>query len=305
MTIIAESKFIDKYMANYPENSLEYYQENGYCIIRNLIPESDIEDFLTKINSNLYSNKQIEFPRMDTQDFGKVHLSKFGYLTNPIADIHLLKYVDESLTDTWDAALKILTNTNMLDSINQLTNAKSQSLVMSMFFDQNAGTPIHQDCYYLDSLPPRNLTAAWIALEDISEKAGRFYIAPKTHNIFLDLSDDEIRNSNLYEQKVREYVEKNQIMLSAPILHKGDVLFWNSGTMHGSHKTGCESHSRKSFTCHFVPDHCKYVQNQYLPKIRDISGFTYNNTLCRITNSLSKEKINNELIPRSTDTFLR
>ena len=41
-------------------------------------------------------------------------------------------------------------------------------MVMSMLFDQNAGTPAHQDCY-LDSLPHGNMTAAWIALEDITE----------------------------------------------------------------------------------------------------------------------------------------
>jgi phytanoyl-CoA hydroxylase len=242
---------------------------------------------------------------MDSQNFGKVQLSEFGHLVNPIADVHLLKYIDSKLSDTWDSTLKILTNPRIISVINQLTDASNQSLVMSMYFDQNAGTPIHQDCYYLDTLPPRKLTAAWIALEDINEKAGRFCVAPKTQNIFLELDDEEIKNSNLYEQRVDAYINENHIELIAPKLQKGDVLFWNSGTMHGSLKTKDKSFSRKSFTCHFVPSHCEYVQNEYIPKVREMNGFVYNSILCRITNSIKKEKMNNELVPRSADTFLR
>jgi phytanoyl-CoA hydroxylase len=283
----------------------ESYMDNGYCISPNLIKSEDIDDFINKIETNLYANKEIEIPQMDTQQFGKISLSKFGYLKNPIADIHLLKYVNPNLTSTWESAIKILTNTDLIEIVNLLTVGSSQSLVMSMFFDQNAGTPLHQDCYYLDTLPPRKITAAWIALEDINEKAGRFCVAPKSQDFFLDLTDDEIKNSNKYEKRIANLITEKNIDLVAPILRKGDVLFWNSGTIHGSLKTQDESFSRKSFTCHFVPNYCDYVQNQYVPIIRPIEGFSYNKTICRITNSIKRDKIETNLISRTLDSFLR
>jgi phytanoyl-CoA dioxygenase PhyH len=52
-------------------------------------------------------------------------------------------------------------------------------------FDANTATPAHQDWWYLDSIPNGHLLAAWIALEDIEEDAGRFYVIPQTHKTVL------------------------------------------------------------------------------------------------------------------------
>jgi phytanoyl-CoA hydroxylase len=44
----------------------------------------------------------------------------------------------------------------------------------------------------------------------------------------------------------------------APALKTGDVLFWNSRTIHGSLPTIDERYSRKSLTCHYVPQNMKF-----------------------------------------------
>jgi phytanoyl-CoA hydroxylase len=297
---------MDKLSTDSEEKQLrDFYKTHGYLIRKNLIPNNDIEHFLDRIKGSLYENEEIEIPQMDTQKFGKVALTKYGYLKNPIADIHLLNFLSRDLAEAWDAAMRILTNTDLINTVNFLTQADNQSLVMSMYFDLNAGTPLHQDCYYLDTLPPRNITAGWIALEDINEKAGRFCLAPKSQDIFLDLSSEEIKNANAYENRIGKLIKDGNMDLMAPALRKGDVLFWNSGTIHGSLKTQDESFSRKSFTCHYVPTYCDYVQSQYVPTVRPISGFEYNGVVCRITNSIKKQRVNTELNPRSLDTFLR
>jgi phytanoyl-CoA hydroxylase len=53
--------------------------------------------------------------------------------------------------------------------------------------------------------------------------------------------------------QIKEYVEVNQNEIHAPALNKGDVLFWNSGTVHGSLKTINPNYSRKSLTAHYLP----------------------------------------------------
>jgi phytanoyl-CoA hydroxylase len=42
-------------------------------------------------------------------------------------------------------------------------------------------------------------------------------------------------------------------MVYAPAMKKGDVLFWNSRTIHGSLPTQDEKFSRRSLTAHYMP----------------------------------------------------
>jgi phytanoyl-CoA hydroxylase len=52
---------------------------------------------------------------------------------------------------------------------------------------------------------------------------------------------------------MREHLDAHQDTIHAPALKKGDVLFWNSRTVHGSLETTDERYSRKSLTAHYLP----------------------------------------------------
>jgi len=278
------------------------YEENGYILIPNLIDKKLIDRFINSYKENLLENTNLRLKRMDTQEYGKIK-SKNGYMQNPIADVHLIDILEPSLKETCKLVLDIITSDPIQDCLKDIHSSNVFSLVMSMFFDQNRGTPAHQDSYYLDSLPHGNLTAIWIALEDIDKRAGRFYVIPKTHNHFFELSPDEEKFSDKYEKKVHDFIIEEGLKVHAPSLKKGDVIFWNSGTIHGSLKTIDENFSRKSLTAHFVPKTHKYVQNRYNNKIRETKGFIYNNIECKITNSVNKEQKNNTLVSRSIKSF--
>jgi phytanoyl-CoA hydroxylase len=47
-----------------------------------------------------------------------------------------------------------------------------------------------------------------------------------------------------------------------PALRAGDVVFWNSKTIHGSVETTKPSSSRSSFTAHFLPETSRFLQWQ-------------------------------------------
>jgi phytanoyl-CoA hydroxylase len=102
------------------------------------------------------------------------------------------------------------------------------------------------------------LLAGWFALEDIHEEAGRFYVLPKSHTLSFELSDDEKKMNSRYVKKLMSYVDSHQDEISAPALQKGDVLFWNSGTIHGALKTLNQKHSRKSLTGHYLPSQYQF-----------------------------------------------
>jgi phytanoyl-CoA hydroxylase len=137
--------------------------------------------------------------------------------------------------------------------LTEITGDPAHKLIQSMFFDKNMATEPHQDNYYLDSFPPGRLLGCWFALEDIHVDAGRFFVIPGSHRHRFELTRDEVRVNELYLRKVARYVRENRSRIFAPGLRKGDVLFWNAMTIHGSLKTADRRFSRRSLTAHYMP----------------------------------------------------
>jgi phytanoyl-CoA hydroxylase len=138
-------------------------------------------------------------------------------------------------------------------------------LVQSMYFEGNPATWAHQDTYYLDAEEVGRMTAAWIAVEDIDDGAGRFFIYPGSHRIDLEKNSGEMNiafNHARYKQHVLEIIERYGLECRTPALRAGDVLFWNSKTIHGSVVTTKPSASRSSFTAHFLPEASRFLQWQ-------------------------------------------
>lgn len=62
-----------------------------------------------------------------------------------------------------------------------------------------------------------------------------------------------------YKEHVLDLVKTHGLDLVAPVLRKGDVLFWNSRTIHGSLPTTAPGKSRRSLTAHFIPVSCGFT----------------------------------------------
>jgi hypothetical protein len=74
-----------------------------------------------------------------------------------------------------------------------------------------------------------------------------------SHRTRVQVTEDERAVNKIYLKKMFRYLEDNRDKLHAPVLEKGDVLFWNSMTVHGSLKTVDMKRSRKSLTAHYLP----------------------------------------------------
>lgn len=283
----------------------QFYWGNGWAILRNVIASSVIDDF-TSIYQNLLSNTDLQYKAMTTQCMQPLEINSYGYIVHPIADVAISDFINPHLRVFAEKARCILSAEALVAGLRQLHRQEEfYHAVMSMFFDANAGTPAHRDDYYLDSLPSGNLTACWVALEDINEEAGRFYVVSKSNLDNISLTDEQIRNADLYEQAVASYVSFNKARVSAPALLKGDVLYWNSKTVHGSLKTINPSLSRKSFTCHYIPRSCKYVRNVYQPIVRPCNGLEVGNVNFRFTSNVKSEdsSLNFSQLGRSLSAF--
>ena len=136
-------------------------------------------------------------------------------------------------------------------------------IVQSMYFEGNSATWEHQDSYYLDSEKIGLMTAGWLALEEIKADAGRFFICPESHKIDLgrqNVDNNIADNHDKYIAKVVSIIKSKNMPIKAPYMATGDVLFWNSWTIHGSIDSQSKTCSRSSITMHAIPETHKFLQ---------------------------------------------
>jgi phytanoyl-CoA hydroxylase len=230
----------------------EFYDENGYVVFRNLIPAELCDASLKAFDREVKTFDGYIY-RQATAKPEKHKFTEHGHILNSILNIQDLN--SNLFPGFKQEGLKILAHDNMLAATDTLFGEPGK-LVQSMFFEGNPATWPHQDTYYLDSDSIGSMTAAWVALEDIQPGAGRFYVYPGSHKIDIAKNGGDFDiafNHDRYKEFVLNLIEDKGLPLVAPALRKGDVLFWNSKTIHGSLETTQPQFSRSSFTAHFIP----------------------------------------------------
>jgi phytanoyl-CoA hydroxylase len=239
-----------------------YYRDNGYVVVRGLIPPADC-DRLRSLWANEVKPSQGYIYRQATAKAERHVFNEQGWVMNPILN---LQSVDPRRYPEFRdfAVRRILTAPGLVQAFKVLLG-EPPKIVQSMYFEGNSATWEHQDSYYLDSEHIGTMTAAWIALEDIAATAGRFFISPRSHQI--DLGRQSVRNNiadnhEVYIQSVVQKMQELGLAIRAPCLQRGDVLFWNAWTIHGSLATQDPNHSRTSVTCHAIPESHRFLQLQ-------------------------------------------
>jgi phytanoyl-CoA hydroxylase len=247
------------------ESLHDKYVRDGYCIVKGLVPHDAIDRLLDVYRTTVLKSSK-PFFRQSTNRWTYNRVSSHGYALDAYRDPH--DYPDYP---AFCARIRdVLCHTAVQQALREITQSSAHSVVQSMLFDQNTGTPPHQDWYYLDSMPNGHLLAGWFAMEDIHEDAGRFYVVPGSHRLpFVDENDLDV---NEYMKKVVDWYTANKDKIYAPALDKGDALFWNSRVIHGSLETRDKGRSRKSVTAHYLPSQYAFgsrnaprpIRNEYV-----------------------------------------
>jgi phytanoyl-CoA hydroxylase len=224
-----------------------HYARYGYAVIRDVVPRARIDE-LRALYARQIVPSRYPFFRQNANAYEPNKVSPHGFVQQSFLDIHdYARYPEFSR-----AAREIFCCPSLMAVLRRVSGFDAFALMQTMLFDQNTETPGHQDWYYLDTVPSGNLIAAWIALENIDERAGRFYVLPGSQQ-----SDFEAKTPGRTHAKwlaaVRAHLDVHRDEISAPALRAGDVLLWNSRTVHGSLPTQDPSFSRKSLTAHYLP----------------------------------------------------
>jgi phytanoyl-CoA hydroxylase len=223
------------------------YETNGYVVCRQVIDHHRIDRVIETYQNTIVPSRY-PFFRQSHNRYEPNQLDQYGYVQQSFLDIHDYQKFPEFS----HLVKQIVCGPAIQTALQRITGADRCHLMQTMLFDANTATPPHQDWWYLDSVPNGHLLGAWIALEDIDERAGRFYVIPGSTDVALHHADSPLPHSD-WLARIKQYYEANQDRVSAPALKKGDVLFWNSRTVHGALPTIDPSFSRKSITAHFLP----------------------------------------------------
>jgi phytanoyl-CoA hydroxylase len=252
-----------------------YYAANGYAVLRGGIPEATCDGIRQLWNSEVKPSSRPIY-RQANQRVERHTFNDQGWVMNPILN---LQSVDPQAYPAFRkfAAERVLTAEGLICAFSKLFDEQPK-IVQSMYFEGNSATWEHQDSYYLDSERVGSMAAAWIAVEDIAADAGRFFVCPGSHLIDLGRQNSRTNIADHHEEYIQGVVGKIRSLaleIRAPALKKGDVLFWNAWTIHGSLDSQSRSHSRSSITCHAIPSSHRFLQLQsrVLPlQLRVING---------------------------------
>ena len=278
-----------------------YYLENGYVIVKSAF-SPDVCDTQRKLWDQEVKPYGGYIYRQASGKLERHIFNDRGWVMNPILNLQSL---DPNQFHNFRVhATKSLLAAPALRDLFTTLLGDSPKIVQSMYFEGNSATREHQDSYYLDSEKVGEMVAAWIAIEDIRPRAGRFFICPGSHKVRLDdlgFMNNIAEHHEDYISSVVKKVRDLNMEIRAPMLEKGDILFWNSLTIHGSLDSQDPMCSRSSVTCHAIPSSRLFLQWQV--RLHDLITDEVNGT--RIYRPKDLAVLRNRLIFQGETRFPR
>lgn len=259
------------------EAAKRYYDENGYVVVRRTVDPAVCDAVRGAFDQTVKRYPGYIY-RQATANPEKNKINEQGFVMNPLLNLQSLS--EAPFAPLKSLAVKVFAS-DAIKAINRAIFAEPGKLVQSMYFEGNSETWPHQDTYYLDSERIGTMVGFWYALEDIDAGAGRFFVVPRSHRIDMAKNGknfDVAFNHGRYKELVKKILSEQDIEFRAPFLRKGDVLFWNAKTIHGSLRTTRPQYSRSSLTSHFIPASHRFLQFQSKIKplnLREFHGMAF------------------------------
>jgi hypothetical protein len=137
-------------------------------------------------------------------------------------------------------------------------------LFQSLSFHKGSQQGMHQDTAYVVVSSPLELSAAWIALEDVQEGSGELMYYRGSHRLPEYLFSGEYKHWNPerdgpdqhaeWGRLLNENAERLGMERQTFLARKGDVLLWSADLAHGGSPVTDPSLTRRSLVGHYCPD---------------------------------------------------
>ncbi len=255
-----------------------YYEAEGYVVVRGLFDPEECDRAHEAFEKEIKPAKSFIYRQATANPERNVY-TEHGFVLNSIQNV---QSVDPTQFPQFRKLGSDIVTAPKVQAVLRGLFDEPGKLVQSMYFEGNQATWAHQDTYYLDSEKLGAMVAAWFAVEEIKPGAGRFFVYPKSHlsDMAKNGGDFDIAfNHGRYKELVKRIIEEQGFECRAPFLGKGDVLFWNGKTIHGSLETRQPEFSRRSFTGHYIPESHRLMQFQSVIKsmeLKPLNGMNAN-----------------------------
>lgn len=213
------------------EGIKNYYNENGYVIIENVISQT----MINKIMEDIY-NKEI-FP-------------------DPVNN--------ERIQDLWKnipCAKKVAANKDIYNLLKKLYNCNPLPF-QTLNFANGTKQPEHVDLvHFCPSIDNLNLMCGvWYAFEDIDNSKGPLIYYPGSHKLphIVDFNKLELKNYGEYIKLIQQIIKIFKIQRVSANIKKGSAIIWNSNLIHGGHPHKVVGTTRYSMVTHYFFDKSAY-----------------------------------------------
>ncbi len=234
-----ESPFFEQILAEKPgtpeqKAQARFFHENGYLILKNIIPTELIDATIEDI-SNLYPNKVGEEP-LRHQDLWKKHENVKQIATYPQI-IELLEYL----------------------------YGREVIPFQTLNFKYGTQQRAHSDSIHFSCMPARYMCGVWLAMEPTNDQNGALFYYPKSHRLpeynYYDIgikAHDDTNHYGEYETFMENLMGNHQIERQELYIEKGDALVWSSNIIHGGTPIRTDGLTRWSQVTHYYFDNCVY-----------------------------------------------
>jgi phytanoyl-CoA hydroxylase len=236
-------------------------KKDGYAVLRQVIPGDWIDTLLARLE-RVKRSRRFRFRAQGTNSFEGPLLDERGNLRNSIQNPHLLGAVPGFREALEAIVFSQPIHGALCSQLGEGTFVNWQT----MLFDRSVGTKVHQDSWYLDTVPQGGVVGVWIALEDISRDCGPFKVYDNTQSRRVEPADYNFDALEEDETFQRDYPGARCQRL---LLNKGDIILWNSFLFHGADLPSSSEQTRKSLTAHFY-QHGAALQEQPIQRLFSI-----------------------------------
>lgn len=209
-------------------NKRDFFQENGYVVVEDLIPDNVIETYREYWISKHAPQYDGTVASMD---------NKMGWKeSNPFINHKLI--------------LEILCHDNVYDLFNEI-ELKKMAVHLSFTSWYSTEKSWHHDYSSEDNFSAKNYVGLWVALQDIDSSSGPFAIVPGSHNSDFDFSIYK----NLNPEQIALHIEntlRNEARAKIFLPRKGGALLWQGHALHRGLNPLDTNIPRESIIGHYI-----------------------------------------------------
>ena len=213
----------------------DYYSQNGFVVISSFVDSSISSQFCSAWKSEVKSSNR-SIPRYPTGHSETNIFSLTGAVSNPVFNVHSLNrrdfprlrfLFDQHISDNFE-----------LSSFLSLLLKDKPKLFQSIFFESPSSSSCVQDSFLFDDEDLGSMCSGIISLDDNFSTVPRFFVVPRSHLVDSFTSNNSLASSSdiLKNYNALSLTYPSQINPVFPLLRIGDLLLWNSLTIHGSLK---------------------------------------------------------------------